>query len=98
MRGASTLKSVSRRRSLVGRVASPAGAWSVRDRSEPAITRMNSGRQQPQQAYFTRFAGEPLQLRYARLVNPDGSMDGRGIEGAHLLPAPGCRVPGSLRF
>src|ERR1035437_76696 len=40
MRGASTLNRVSRRRSLVGRVASPAGASNARERSDPAMMRI----------------------------------------------------------
>src|SRR5580692_839870 len=40
MRGASTLKSVSRRRSLVGRVLIPGGAASVRERKVPAMMRI----------------------------------------------------------
>jgi len=40
IRGASTLKSVSRRRSLVGRVPIPGGASSILRRNVPAITRI----------------------------------------------------------
>ena len=41
-RGASTLKSVSRSRSLVGRVSRPLGAASGRERNSPAMTRIAS--------------------------------------------------------
>ena len=41
MRGASTLKSVSRRRSLVGRVPNPGGALSGRERYDPAMMRID---------------------------------------------------------
>jgi hypothetical protein len=40
MRGARTLKSVSRSRSLVGRVSIPAGASRVRERNVPAMIRI----------------------------------------------------------
>jgi hypothetical protein len=71
MRGANTLKSVSRSRSLVGRVASPEGAKRERERKDPAIMRITN------QHTGSAAGRKPLQSTYARLVNTDGPLDGR---------------------
>ncbi len=88
IRGASTLNSVSRSRSLVGRVASPGRSPSVRERYVPAMMRIASS------AYRKRTRPDPLQSKHARLVNPAGPLDGRRIARPRLLPSAGPRLPG----
>src|SRR5579863_7924098 len=104
MRGASTLKSVSRRRSLVGRVLIPGGAASVRERNVPAMMRIANqhiGTAHKQwKVEGRRLRAEsrklalPLQSCYAWLVNSAGPMVGCGDARPHLFPS---ADPGAVR-
>ena len=50
-----------------------------------------------QSAYRNRDWPDPLQLKYARLVNPAGPLDGRRIARPRLLPPAGAGLPGAQR-
>src|SRR5438105_12321918 len=103
MRGASTLNSVSRRRSLLGRVAAPGGACNVRERYTPPITRISKPASTPSPSTTSPRIVEGIHLvslynyLYAWLVDPPGPMDGCGVARPYLFPAARGGVPGSGR-
>src|ERR1035438_6130118 len=94
MRGASTLKRVSRRRSLVGRVATPGGASSVRERSDPAMMRIAD--QHTLEHKDSKQGVRPFTINlYAWLVNSAGPLDGRRGARSSLFSASDGRLPGT---